>query len=92
MIDEIEITEVRESVFIAAARKCPPSESLVRGVMEILAHFMDVTEPDPRLVQSDGTPVDGWESRTALLELQRIIGPIAPLTQAAIRALRDEVR
>ncbi len=94
MIHELEITEpvVRDSVFIFAARKCPPSESQVRGAFEILAHFMDVTEPDPRLIQSDGTPVDGWESRTAILELQKIIGCLHPLYNAAIRALRDEVR
>lgn len=84
-------TEI-ESVFIAAAKRCPPSEYQVRGVMEILAHFLDVTEPDHRLIQSDGTPVNGWEARTALLELQKIIGSIHPLTQAAIHALREELR
>lgn len=81
-----------QSVFLTAARKCPPSEYQVRGVMEVLAHFLDITEPDPRLIQSDGLPVDGWEARTALIELQKIIGPIHPLTQAAIRALREEVQ
>jgi hypothetical protein len=85
-------TEVQESVFTVAARRCPPSEYQVRGLMEVLAHFLDVTEPDSRLIQSNGIPVDGWEARTALLELQKIIGPIHPLTQAAIHALRDEVR
>jgi len=93
VIDDIEVAKAPlESVFLVAARKCPPSEYQVRGVMEILAHFLEVTEPDFRLLQADGTPVNGWEARTALLELQRIIGPIHPLTTAAIHALREEVR
>jgi hypothetical protein len=80
-----------QSVFLVAASHCSPSAGQVRGVMEILAHFLDVTEPDARLIQSDGLPVNGWESRTALIELQKIIGPIHPLTQAASYALRSEV-
>jgi hypothetical protein len=81
-----------ESVFIAAAKRCPPSEYQVRGVMEILSHFLDVREPDARVIQLNGIPVKGWQARTALLELQKILGPIHPLTQAAIHALREELR
>ena len=86
-------TEVQESVFIAAAKRCPPRAVATRAICEILDKYHPDMEPDESLRQVNGEFIGGAEARTALKFVAHLLGPIHPfVNEIMAHDLREELR